>query len=403
MFRCKECGSEYEEKPEYCDCGNDTFEEIAPQKAVSKETSGNTPTKQPTPTYPKVYPKQKISQEPKPKKTFSEQYPEFERMKQTFDPIATIVFVICLISAVVVLFFVGNPEETTEVKDKSTPAAEVQKLNIPSIDTFWNNSTSGIINNEKSKQKYTAQSVPQQQIPVNTAPVQPQPAANPQPVQQTQQSQQTQSLMSKVFGGNGSNNQTVQKPVQNSTPKPQTQKVQTQTVQTQKPQTQQKTQQQKPQQQTVHVSQPQTQKPQTVQQQTPKIPKTTQSIATQPKTTNTTSQNTSKTQTTSTASQTKPVTTQQTSKPAQTQKPKTQTTTANIPTASTMRPKATIDTQALKKELDNYKIGLRNTIGRKVDFTRVVGDGECVVAFKIASNGKLTNRSFAKQSSNYIK
>ena len=28
MFRCKECGSEFDIKPDYCDCGNDTFEEI---------------------------------------------------------------------------------------------------------------------------------------------------------------------------------------------------------------------------------------------------------------------------------------------------------------------------------------------------------------------------------------
>ena len=28
MFKCKECGTEYQAKPDYCDCGNDTFEEI---------------------------------------------------------------------------------------------------------------------------------------------------------------------------------------------------------------------------------------------------------------------------------------------------------------------------------------------------------------------------------------
>ena len=55
---------------------------------------------------------------------------------------------------------------------------------------------------------------------------------------------------------------------------------------------------------------------------------------------------------------------------------------------------------AAKQEFANYKVGLRNTIGRKIDFTRVVGDGSCTVAFKIDSNGKLINRSFSKQSSN---
>ena len=28
MYRCTECYAEYEEFPEYCDCGNDTFEEV---------------------------------------------------------------------------------------------------------------------------------------------------------------------------------------------------------------------------------------------------------------------------------------------------------------------------------------------------------------------------------------
>ena len=27
MFRCKECGLEYKEKPDYCDCGKDTFDD----------------------------------------------------------------------------------------------------------------------------------------------------------------------------------------------------------------------------------------------------------------------------------------------------------------------------------------------------------------------------------------
>ena len=34
MYKCKECGSEYEDKPDYCDCGNDEFELV-----VSKQES----------------------------------------------------------------------------------------------------------------------------------------------------------------------------------------------------------------------------------------------------------------------------------------------------------------------------------------------------------------------------
>mgnify|MGYP002868696823 CR=1 FL=1 len=141
----------------------------------------------------------------------------------------------------------------------------------------------------------------------------------------------------------------------------------------------------------------------------PNIPKTTQAIANGQKTTaqKTTTQATTKPTTTTqtqtqTQTQTKPaqVTTQ--TSPTKTTTPQTSQTTsvANVQGTTTLRPKTQVDTQALKKELDNYKIGLRNTIGRKIDFANVIGDGDCTVSFKIAQNGKLTNRAFAKQSTN---
>lgn len=53
-----------------------------------------------------------------------------------------------------------------------------------------------------------------------------------------------------------------------------------------------------------------------------------------------------------------------------------------------------------KQELAQYKSNLRNTIGKRIDFARVVGDGECAIAFSIDSSGKLINASFIQQSSN---
>jgi TonB family protein len=43
---------------------------------------------------------------------------------------------------------------------------------------------------------------------------------------------------------------------------------------------------------------------------------------------------------------------------------------------------------------------LRNTIGKKINFANVVGDGNCAITFTINSSGKLTNRKFSQQSSN---
>ena len=38
MFKCKECGSEFDNKPDYCDCGNDTFEEIISEIKAQEES-----------------------------------------------------------------------------------------------------------------------------------------------------------------------------------------------------------------------------------------------------------------------------------------------------------------------------------------------------------------------------
>ena len=43
MFKCKECGTEYETKPDYCDCGNNTFEEIISTPKVKQDISQITP------------------------------------------------------------------------------------------------------------------------------------------------------------------------------------------------------------------------------------------------------------------------------------------------------------------------------------------------------------------------
>ena len=57
-------------------------------------------------------------------------------------------------------------------------------------------------------------------------------------------------------------------------------------------------------------------------------------------------------------------------------------------------------TMAEKKEYAAYKIKLRNTIGQRIDFTKVIGDGDCIISFTIDSSGRLINGAFAKQSSN---
>ena len=384
MYKCSECGAEYDIKPEFCDCGNDIFTEIQ-GSAKPKEV--------------RVQPQQ-ISQQTtaktSSKKTFEEQYPEFERFREIFDPISTAIFLGCIIIGLLVIFVVGNPEKK-EVKT-TTGKENTQVIeNIPSIDSIWDNSTAGVINNEKilaaqraaQAKANTTQPKTKVQKPVNPilAKVENE-IAKPTPVAQGKVSPQVI-------------------PTPTPVPKPQPQ-----------PQVQQKSQpktQPKPQSQTQTQTKPATKTTTTTSNtsvastpktttQKPNIPKNTQAAANQPKTTTTASNpyanNNGYGNPQQKPAQNTTTTTPKTQSQAQTQtKPQTQKPT-QVPVQTTLRPKATIDTQALQKELSNYKVGLRNTIGRKIDFANVIGDGDCAISFNIASNGKLINRKFTKQSSN---
>lgn len=62
--------------------------------------------------------------------------------------------------------------------------------------------------------------------------------------------------------------------------------------------------------------------------------------------------------------------------------------------------KPAINPAVQKQALLNYKIALRNKIVSNINFGAIVGDGDCVISFKISQSGKLTNRAFAKQSAN---
>lgn len=59
-----------------------------------------------------------------------------------------------------------------------------------------------------------------------------------------------------------------------------------------------------------------------------------------------------------------------------------------------------VDYAAQKRELNAYKIALRNKLGGSINFAAVIGDGKCAVTFKLDSTGNLINRSFSLQSSN---
>lgn len=96
MFRCTDCNAEYKIKPDYCDCGNNMFDEV--------------PEQMPAHSYTAIPAGQIIS---------------------------IIIFVFCLILAVI-------PWTIPAQKSKpvSSPAKlEKQEANIPDIDKIWNDKT----------------------------------------------------------------------------------------------------------------------------------------------------------------------------------------------------------------------------------------------------------------------
>ena len=153
MFRCKECQAEYEVKPDYCDCGNDTFDEIIPE--VKKEE-------------PKKIEEKKVQQAappPPPAPVYSRR-----KTQSFFDPASTIIFAICIILSFIIIFFVGNPKDDIKTVKKEENVKTT--ANIPNINTFWNNALPKV-------------EVPQPQ-PIAQAP---EPTVQPQPIQQPVQYQ----------------------------------------------------------------------------------------------------------------------------------------------------------------------------------------------------------------------
>lgn len=320
MFRCKECGTEFDVKPDYCDCGNDTFDEIVEQvesvelpkeEPTLPKLENNNPFKFEQKISKEVVREEKVEKTPKKEKKQEPlivfERPDLPQIK--IEPISLTIFLICLILSFVIVFFVGNPDPNAQVKKE----VEQQTINnnIPNIDKLWDNT------------KPTAQQVAETQVAEET---------QAEPVVE-QELVQVENPVQKIIS-----------PQKTQTPK----KVQTKNNSA------------------VTLPMPKGSKPVNV-------------GNTQPK---------SKPATT-----TKP---QQASKTSTaTQKPKAQTT-----AKTSSAPKTTTATSTNPQEMAYYKVALRNKIASKIDFTNILGDGTCVVSFKVSSSGQLTNRAFAKQSDN---
>lgn len=122
MFRCRECGCEFKEKPDYCDCGNNTFDEILPQKSAIE-------------------------------------MPDIRQI------VSVLIFVLCLILAIIPWTIPNKPQHQEKTVKKAQPASQ----KIPDIEDIWND-------------RLPKAAAPVQKTAPAPVKVQPEPAA-PKPVQ----------------------------------------------------------------------------------------------------------------------------------------------------------------------------------------------------------------------------
>ena len=93
MFRCKECQAEYEIKPDYCDCGNDSFDEIIIEEQTQEENLEKNSVKI-------------LQENKKPEKEIVNEISTTKLQKQPSEisPLAWIFFTICIILSLLIFF-----------------------------------------------------------------------------------------------------------------------------------------------------------------------------------------------------------------------------------------------------------------------------------------------------------
>ena len=368
MFRCVECGCEYEVKPEYCDCGNDTFEQVKESKPEIKPSINiNSVPKE------KIIKKESISYSSKQDGHIYNS--KISQSKKVKDLPSLIIFIGCVLLALVVVLFIGNPEPKTGKTTIQPEKTSQETVNLPTVESYWDNSTEGVII-EKKEAPVVVQQIQVQEPPRVEQPKDPMTLKFEQWLNSPKKADLSSSQRPVVVQKTPISNQSVQKP----TPA---------VKQTGKTQTKQST--------TINSSSPKINSPGAPNDLLARIQKNIQYTNTTTQTKTAAPQKTIQNQNTTTQTVQQGINTTPT-------KQKVSTTTPSQTQAAPTLRNATyqnVKSQAeLKQELSNYKISLRNAIGKKINFANVVGDGNCAITFKVDSTGKLINRNFSQQSSN---
>ncbi len=127
MYRCTECHTEYTKCPDYCDCGNDTFEEIAEEEDVREVDSSYADYGDEElipPSAPPVKRKRKMTKE--------EAAEYFEAKKEKKKSLIAL----CVIIFLCIMVFVLPPHRKQKMEVVKEKVAQ-ENIQIPSIEAYW--------------------------------------------------------------------------------------------------------------------------------------------------------------------------------------------------------------------------------------------------------------------------
>ena len=122
MYRCTECHAEYEEFPEYCDCGNDQFEEITDETEEYEEEEIQKPVS-----------KKNKRKEPELTEEELEELEEEKKDKIKSLIAAAVILILCIV------VFVVPPHKKKKI-EKAKNEAQTQSAKLPSVSTYWDDS-----------------------------------------------------------------------------------------------------------------------------------------------------------------------------------------------------------------------------------------------------------------------
>jgi len=120
MYRCTECNAEYEVKPDFCECGNDTFVKVSDSSETIDETYNRTPVKK--------KPVKKIS---------AQEAAELE--EEALDKKKAMVTIgISILICIIILFL--PPHRAKKVQKPVSTAENPVNSKIISVDSYWDSS-----------------------------------------------------------------------------------------------------------------------------------------------------------------------------------------------------------------------------------------------------------------------